>query len=171
MSKNYKLLAIAVVFAACIAPTFISYQPYGWDDSDDLQMSSGVSRAFWSTELHGVAHLRAIGAAMYSFRPPAMTLLGVPGGALTSWDAAGKCFVTLGAVISLLAATCFYLLLRIGVKPIFLIIASLCACLSMGPFPATSSVHLSATAFMADSLFGWDCFRCSPSHSMRGQGD
>jgi len=55
---------------------------------------------------------------------PAMTLLGLPWGPLASWDAAGKCFITLAAVISLLAASCLYLLLRVGVKPFFLVAAS-----------------------------------------------
>lgn len=152
-----KWLVVAAIFAICIAPTFISYQPYvfTWDDSDYLQMSIGVSQAFWSGSVHGVAHLRAIGAAMYSFRPPAMTLLGLPWGPLATWDAAGKCFITLAAVISLLAASCFYLLLRIGVKPLFLVIASVCAVASIGPYPAGASLHLSATAFLADSLFAW----------------
>ena len=152
-----KWLATAALFALCIGPTFISYQPYvfDWDDSDYLQKSIMVSRVFWSGNVHGVAHLRAIGAEMYSFRPPAMTMLGLPWGPLASWDAAGKCFITLGALISLLVALCLYLLLRIGVKPLFLVIASVCEVASIGPYPAGATAHASATAFLADSLFAW----------------
>ena len=146
-----KLMMAAALFAFCVAPTFISYQPYvfRWDDSDYLQRSIAVSRAFWSGNVHG------LGAAMVSIRPPAMTLLGLPWGPLASWDAAGKCFITLAALISLLAASCLYLLLRIGVKSFFLIVASACLVASLGPFPRGGTVHAVATAFMADSLFAW----------------
>jgi len=65
-----------------------------------------------------------------------MTLLGLPWGPLASWDSAGKCFITLAALISTLAAISFYLLLRIGVKRLFLIGASACMWLSLGPLPA-----------------------------------
>lgn len=146
-----KWLVAAAAFAFCVAPTFISYQPYlfAWDDSDYLQRSVAVSRAFWSGNVHG------LGAAMLSIRPPAMTLLGLPWGPLGSWDAAGKCFITLAAMISLLAALCLYLLLRIGVKPFFLIVASACVLASLGPYPAGANAHATATAFLADSLFAW----------------
>ena len=110
---------------------------------------------------------------MVSIRPPAMTWLGLPWGPLTSWEAAGKCFITLGAVISLLVALCLYLLQRIGVRPFFLVAASVCVLASLGPLrpnlpeanPSghwilakseyTLDTHLWATAFMADSLLAW----------------
>lgn len=148
--KSESLVAVAI-FALCVAPTFISYQPYRfqWDDTDYLQRSVALSRAFWSGNLHGM------GVAMVSIRPPAMTFLGLPWGPMTSWHAAGKCFITLAAVISLLAALCLYLLLRIGVKPLFLIIASVCVFASIGPYPAGANAHIVATGFLADSLFAW----------------
>jgi len=146
-----KWLGPAGLFAFCVAPAFISYQPYvfRWDDSDYLLRSIAVSRAFWSGNIHG------LGAAMVSIRPPTMTLLGLPWGPLASWDAAGKCFVTLAAVTSLLAATCLYLLLRIGVNPFFLAAASVCVFASIGPYPLGAHAHAAATAFLADSLFAW----------------
>lgn len=146
-----KWLAPAALFAFCVAPTYISYQPYQftWDDSDYLQRAIGVSRAIWSGHFHGLI------PAMVSGRPPAMTLLGLPWGALASWDAAGKCFFTLNAITSLLAALCLYLLLRIGVKPLYLVLASVCVLASMGPYPRGATAHTDATAFLADSLFAW----------------
>ena len=140
----------AALFAFCVAPTFISYRPYlfNWDDSDYLQRSVAVSRAFWSGNIHGLG-------AMVDIRPPAMTWLGLPWGPLESWEAAGKCFITLAAMTSLLAAFCLYLLLRIGVKPFFLVAASACVFASMGPYPPKSIAHDFATAFMADNLFAW----------------
>lgn len=145
-----KWLAVAL-FAVCVGPTFISYQPYqyAFDDTDYLVRSIALSRAFWFGNLHG------IGSAMVSIRPPAMTVLGLPWGPLASWDGAGKCFITLYAMIALLAALCLYLLLRIGVKPFILIVASLCVVASIGPYPPGSHVHAVATAFLADSLFSW----------------
>lgn len=145
-----KLWGVAALFVLCIAPTFISYRPYQfeWDDSDYLRRSITVSRSFWSGDVHGVG-------AMVSIRPPAMTLLGLPWGPLTSWDAAGKCFVTLGVVTSLLAASCLCLLLRIGVKPIWLAVASLCVGASLGPYPPGGNAHVTATGFLADSLLAW----------------
>ncbi len=142
---------VAVVFAFCVVPTFISYKPYvfRWDDAEYLQRSIDVSRAFWSGNVHG------LGAAMVSKRPPAMTLLGLPWGPLTSWNSAGKCFITLAAVISLLSALCLYLLFRIGVRPLFLVLASLCVAASLGPFPGGESTRVDATAFAADSLLAW----------------
>jgi len=164
-----KWLLVAALFAFCVAPTFISYQPYlfAWDDADYLARAIAVSRAFWSGNIHG------LGGAMVSIRPPAMTWLGLPWGPLTSWEAAGKCFITLGAVISLLVALCLYLLQRIGVRPFFLVAASVCVLASLGPLrpnlpeanPSghwilakseyTLDTHLWATAFMADSLLAW----------------
>jgi hypothetical protein len=90
-----------------------------------------------------------------------MTLLGLPWGPLTSWDGAGKCFITLAAVISLLAASCLYLLLRIGAKPFFLVVAAVCVGASLGPYPHAGETHMAdtthgaATGLMADSLFAW----------------
>ena len=148
---KWRWLAAVALFAVCAAPTFISYRPYqyAFDDSDYLVRSIALSRAFWSGNLHG------IGSAMVSIRPPAMTLLGLPWGPLASWDGAGKCFITLYAMISLLAALCLYLLLRIGVKPYLLVAASLCVVASIGPYPPGSHAHAVAMAFLADSLFAW----------------
>jgi hypothetical protein len=83
ISTTLKRLVVAAMFAICVGPTFISYRPYlfRWDDSDYPERSIAVSRAFWSENVHGVG-------AMVSIRPPAMTLLGLPWGPLTSWDAA-----------------------------------------------------------------------------------
>jgi hypothetical protein len=81
--------------------------------------------------------------------------MGLPWGAITSWDATGNCFITLAALIALLAASSLYLSLRSGIKPVYLIAASLCTCASMGPFPSGSYLHTSATGFLADSLFAW----------------
>ena len=145
-----KRFAVATLFALCVAPTFISYKPYlfSWDDSDYLVRSIKVSRAFWSGSVHGLS-------AMSSIRPPAMTLLGIPWGPLASWDAAGKCFITLAGLVSLLAAFCLYLLLRMEVKPLFIVLASICVFASIGPYPGGSIAHLCATAFLSDSLFAW----------------
>ena len=151
-------LLVAALFAFCVAPTFISYQPYlfAWDDADYLARAIALSRAFWSGNRHGLI------GAMVSHHPPAMTLLGLPWGPSASWDAVGKCFFTLAGVISFLAALCLYLLLRIGVKPLFLVTASVCvlASLGFGPNLSETTVRLSdahwlATAFLADSLFAW----------------
>lgn len=150
----------AALFALCVAPTFISYQPwvFRWDDSYYLQRSILVSRGFWSGNMHAVV------AGMAGIRPPVMTLLGLPWGRLDSWDATGKCFITLAALTSLLAASCLCLLLRIGVKPVFLIVASVCVVASIGPNPAAAVVtqtnnqfspHVTAVAFLADGLFAW----------------
>jgi len=149
MSTNSKWLIVAAIFALCVAPTYISYQPYlfRWDDAEYLQQSVAVSRAFWSGNIHGLG-------AMVTIRPPVMTWLGLPWGSITSWDTVGRCFITLGAMISLLAALCLYLLLRIGVRPLVLVGASLCTVASLGPYPP-SPIHWNATGFLADSLFAW----------------
>jgi hypothetical protein len=156
--SNLKWLVAAALFALCVAPTFISYKPYifTWDDAGYLQQSIEASRAFWSGNVHG------LGAAIVGIHPPAMALLGLPWGPLASWDSAGKCFITLAAVISLLAASCLYLLLRIGVKPVLLIVASVCVGAALGPFPfssphitALTETHGAAAGFLADSLFAW----------------
>jgi len=158
---NLKRIVAVALFTLCVASTFISYQPYlfRWDDSDYLQRSIAVSRGFWSGDLHAV-----VAGIAGSIRPPVMTLLGVPWGRLDSWDAAGKCFVTLAALTSVFAALCLCLLLRIGVKPVFLVIASVCMVASIGPDPAAAvassanspfSTHVAAVAFLADGLFSW----------------
>jgi len=156
LQKHQWLLA-AIVFALCAGPTFISYRPYvfRWDDAGYLGNAIAVSRALWASNVHGVAHLRQIAGAMYSIRPPAMRLLGVPWGSLTSWDAAGKCFLTLATLISFFAGFCLFLMARIGVRPIFLVLASMCTFASLGPIPPSSSTNRLATSFMADSLFAW----------------
>jgi hypothetical protein len=152
-SDKLKWLAAAALFALSVAPTFISYRPYLFDSFDDaeyFQRAIAVSRAFWSWNVQGLL------AAMVSIRPPAMTLLGLPWGPLASWDEAGRCFITLAAVISLLATLCLYLMMRIGVKPFFLVAASMCVFASMGPYPyPLVEAHLQATGFLADSLFAW----------------
>src|SRR3984893_2417101 len=152
---NQKWLVIAALFAFCVAPTFISYQPciLTWDDADYLEKSIKVSQILWSGSLHGLRWTMAGGGG--AIRPPAMTLLGLPWGPLASWDAAGKCFITLAAVISLLAASCLYLLLRIGVKPFFLVLASVCVGASLGPYPHAGETQALPTGFWADSLFAW----------------
>lgn len=150
LGKSKWPVAVAL-FAFCVAPTFISYQPYlyEWDDAGYLYRAVAASQAFWSGNRH------ALKEAMVSIRPPAMTLLGLPWGTLASWDAAGKCFVSLAAVIALLAALCLYLLLRLGVKPLYLVVASVCLVASIGPYPQGAEAHLAATAFMSDSLLAW----------------
>jgi len=147
-------LVAAASFALCVAPTFISYKPYefSWDDSDYLLRAIAVNRAFWSADVHG------LGAAMVSWHTPAMTFMGLPWGHLASSDAPGDCFVTLATVIALLAALCFYLLLRIGVKPVFLVVAGVCVGASLGPYQAgahANHVHDLATRFLSDNLFAW----------------
>ena len=87
-----------------------------------------------------------------------MTWLGLPWGPITSWEAASRCFITLAGMISLLAALRLYLLLRIGVKPLLLIVASACVLrLTLGPYPTilphnacevAIEVHACATAFL-----------------------
>jgi hypothetical protein len=95
---------------------------------------------------------------MVGIRPPVMTLLGLPWGPLASWDAAGKCFLTLTAFTAFFAACCLFLLLRIGLKPLYLVIASACVFAALGPYPTDADAHFWATAFMADSLFAWTAF-------------
>src|SRR3974377_1739586 len=107
--RKSKLLVVAVLFALCLGPTFISYQRYSfqWDDSDYFARAIAVSLAFLS------GNWRELITWMVSHHPPAMALMGVPWGPLQSWPAAGNCFVTLSAVISLLAPICLYLSLRL----------------------------------------------------------
>ena len=77
--RKSKWPVAAALFALCVAPTFISYQPwvFRWDDSDYLQRSIAVSRGFWSGNIHGVV------AGMAGIRPPVMTLLGLPWGPIS----------------------------------------------------------------------------------------
>ena len=147
----------AGIFACCVAPTFISYQSYvfRWDDADYLRRAIEVSRIVWSSHARGTAHLREIVSAVHSFRLPTMALLGIPWGPLASWDAAGKCFLTLAILISLFAAVCIFLLARIGVKPLVLTSASVCIFFSIGPIPSSSLTHHAAIAFMTDYLLAW----------------
>jgi hypothetical protein len=153
-ASTWKPLVLCVVFALCIAPTFVSYLPYSfrWDDSDYLRRALDVSNAFWSGHVHGMR------AAMVSVRPPIMTSLGLPWGPLASWDGAGKCFITLAALTALLVACCLFMLLRVGLQPLQLVISSACIFAALGPYPAGAPVHRDATAFMADCLFGWTAF-------------
>src|SRR6202044_935243 len=58
-------------------------------------------------------------------------------------------------VISFLSALCLYFLLRIGVRPLFLLLASLCVAASLGPFAGGESTRVDATAFAADNLLAW----------------
>jgi len=154
MRINGKPILSAAIFVLCIAPTFVSYEPYSfrWDDSDYLWRSIAVSKAFWSGNAHEMR------VSMVNIRPPVMTLLGLPWGPLASWDAAGKCFITLTAFTALFVALCLFLLLRVGLKPLYLIIASACAFAALGPYPAGTDTHFSATAFMVDSLLAWTAF-------------
>lgn len=151
--RKAEFCGAVALFVLCVAPTFISYMPYTfrWDDADYLQRSITVSRAFWSGNLHQVA------VGIHSNRLPIMMLLGAPWGPLASWDAAGKCFISLAILLSLVASLCLFLMLRIGIRPTALAIASLCILGSMGfgPLYTGSGAHRNATAFMADNLVGW----------------
>ncbi len=150
-SDESRWFLVAALFACCAAPCFISYRSHFLfpDGADSLARSIMVSRALWSWHLHG------LGALLSADHPPAMMLLGIPWGPITSWEGASKCFYTLAALQSLLAASCLFMLLRIGVRPFVLIAASLCVCASLGPFPAESRAHLEATSLLADGLLGW----------------
>jgi hypothetical protein len=156
-AKSVALIVAILAFASCIAPTFISYAPYvfTFDDADYMWRSIAVSHAVRASDQHGIARLREVIAAMYSLRPPVMTLMGLPWLPQASWHAVGNSLFTLAAVISFVAAFCLFLLLRIGVKPVFLGIASVCVLAALGPFPVGSVTNNPATGFMADSLFAW----------------
>lgn len=150
--SGWKLFLCAMICAACIAPTLVSYETYffKWDDSDYLARSILASRSFWSHDAH------AMRIAVVSVHPPVMTLLGLPWGTLNTWDAAGKCFITLAALSALFAACAVFLLLRTGFNPIYLVIAGISAFLSLGPYPhVADGGHYFATGFMVDSLFAW----------------
>jgi hypothetical protein len=148
---SWKLPLSIVIFVLCISPTLVSYTPYSfrWDDSDYLWRSIAVSRAFWTGNSHDLR------AAMVSIRPPIMTFLGLPWGPLTSWDGAGKCFITITALTALFVACCLFLLLRVGIKLRYLVIAGVCAFAALGPYFASADARMFPTGFMADSLFAW----------------
>jgi len=140
-------------FALCIAPTFVSYAPYSfrWDDSGYLWRSVAASKAFWSGNWH---ELRiAIGD-----HGPVMSLLGLPWGPLAAWDAAGKCFITLAALTAFFVAMCLFLLLRVGLKPVYLMIASACVFAALGPYFTDAKARYVAAGLMVDSLLAWDAF-------------
>ena len=50
------------------------------------------------------------------------------------------------------------MLLRVGLKPVYLVIAAICVFAALGPYPAGAFVHADSTGFMADSLFAWIAF-------------
>jgi hypothetical protein len=152
-SDTSKLLIAAALFACCAAPCFISYRSYFLfpDGADSMARSILVSRALWSGHFHGLSPF------LSADHPPAMMLLGIPWGPITSWEGASKCFYTLVALQSIFASSCLYMLLRIGVKPLVLVAASFCVCAAIGPFPAVSRAHLEATSLLADGLLGWTC--------------
>ena len=153
-ASSWKRLVASVIFSLCIASTLVSYLPYSfrWDDSDYLGRALAVSKAFWS------GHAPEMRVAMVSVHPPIMTLLGLPWGPLSSWDAAGKCFITLATFTALFVACCFFMLLRVGLQPMHLVISGVCVFAALGPYPAGAIAHRDATAFMADSLFAWTAF-------------
>ncbi|MGB2628837.1 MAG: hypothetical protein WAK20_18785, partial [Candidatus Acidiferrum sp.] len=152
--NTWKLYVLSFVFALCIVPSLVSYAPYSfrWDDSDYLSRSVAVSKAFWSGNAHQMR------TAMVSGHPPVMTLLALPWGPLTTWDAAGKCLITLTGLTALLVACCMFLLLRVGLQPLYLLAAGACVFAALGPYPAGARAHSEATAFMVDSLFAWSAF-------------
>lgn len=148
---------VAILVAACLGPTFISYKPtvLSWDDADYLVRAIAASRALWSGDAH------RLGAAVVSVHTPAMTLLGLPWGPIERWDQVGDCFFSLALLTAVLASACLYMMLRIGVKPAFLGIASICVAASLGPYAmgmhtgGLYAMHTVATGFMADSLLAW----------------
>jgi hypothetical protein len=87
-----------------------------------------------------------------------MSLLGLPWGPLASWDAAGKCFVTLAAFTAFFVAICLFLLLRVGLKPIYLMIASACVFAALGPYFTGAQARYVAAGLMVDSLLAWNAF-------------
>jgi hypothetical protein len=152
---NWKILLSIGVFALCIAPTIISYESYSfrWDDSDYLIRSITVSKAAWSGDLHGVAtEIRS------DIRPPMMSFLSLPWGSSVSWAVAGKSFISLTVLTAFFVACSLYLLLGVGIKPLYLAIASVSAFAALGPYPVGSDVHFEATSLLADSLFAWIAF-------------
>jgi len=154
VTLRWKLPLATIVFTICVAPMIITYQPYlfRWDDSDYLWRSIIASRAFWSGNRH------MLGIAMRGIRPPIMSLLAVPWGRLNSWTRVGECFVSLNVLTAMLIACCLYLLLRIGLKPIFLAIGSVCVFAALGPYPKGAEGHFFSTSLLVDSLFAWNAF-------------
>jgi hypothetical protein len=159
ISWKARWLVVSAAFVLCVTPTIISYRPYvfRWDDASYLDQSIAVSRAFWSGSPHLVQRAKQVRAAMVSFRPPAMTLLGIPLGPVRTWDAANWCFVILGWWVSAVAALCLFLLSRIGSKPYLVVLASASVLAALGPWPPGAAAHVDATALLADSLFAWSC--------------
>ena len=153
-ANHWTPFVLSIFFALSVAPTLVSYMPYAfrWDDADYLWRSIKVTQAFWSGNRHELV------SGMVSIRPPVMTLLGIPWGPLASWDAAGKCFLTLNTLSAVCAACCLFLLLRIQMRPLYFVMASACVFVSLGPCPPSAFSHFFATGFMADSLFGWNAF-------------
>jgi hypothetical protein len=158
---SWRRLLPTCVFALCAAPTIVSYQPYTfqWDDAGYLVNSVATSRAFWSGDLH------ALHRAVVGIHPPVMAMLGLPWGPLASWDAAGKCFLSLAVLIAFFVAWCLFLMLRSGLHPLHLVVGSVCLLAAMGPFPGVvniddrySGVNYIATGLMADTLFAWIAF-------------
>jgi hypothetical protein len=154
MRVTWKPIVAAVVFALCIAPTLISYAPYSfrWDDSEYMWRSVAASRGFWSADVHELS------TAMVSIRPPIMTTLGLPWGPLSSWEDISKCFVTLATFNAIFVAVCLWLLLRVGLKPLYLVIGGVCVFAALGPYFTDAKVHYVATGLWADTLFAWDAF-------------
>jgi hypothetical protein len=157
ISDYVKWAMVALLVAGCLGPTFISYKPIvlSWDDSDYLARAVAASRALWSGDIHG------LGSAVVSVHTPAMTFMGLHWGPMKSLDEIGRCFFALAALIAVLAAACLYMMLRIGVRPIFLVLASLCVAISLGPYITglhsddLYAMHTVATGFMADNLLAW----------------
>jgi len=154
MEFDWKLVLVIVVFGLCVGPTIVSYQAYTYryDDSGYLSNSIKMSRAFWSGDLH------ALGKATWGIHPPIMASLGLPWGTLSSWDAAGKCFLSLATLTAFFAACCLFLMLRSGLKPSYLVIGSVSLIAGLGPFPSGAAAHSVATSYMADTLFAWIVF-------------
>ncbi len=155
-STSAKWFLASLVLAICVGPTFISYKAYIFeqDDADYLYRAIAVSHAWWSGQ-QGLARLHEIVGLMVGIRPPAMTMLGIPWGSISSWGGTGRCFISLDLVISFLVALCVFLLARIGVKPILLVLAGICAFAALGPLFHRGVINGFASGFMADSLFAW----------------
>jgi hypothetical protein len=82
----------------------VSYQPYTyqWDDSIYLGHAIAASKAFWSGDRHAM-HMAIVD---WGTHPPVMSLLGLPWGPLASWDADGKCFLSLAVLTAVFVAWC-----------------------------------------------------------------
>jgi hypothetical protein len=147
-------LITSVIFAVLVGPTFISYEPYQfhWDEAEYVTRAITVSQWYWSGRW---SRIDGPIPGMVSVRPPAMTLLGLPWGYLSSWSDVGKCFVTLDIAIAFLAALSFYFLARIGTERSFLGCAAVCLFASLGPYPPGATAHYHSTGFLSDALFAW----------------